>query len=232
MPRKKGYARKNKRGYRKRKRYNRPYKKTINQATGVPDVLRTKLKYSEQILLQPGPIGFGAQIMCGNSVYDPDVSGVGHQPRGYDQWSQFYKKYRVYASAIKVHYMSDQQAAAGLTNVWILPTPELPTTVSYGISSLNENPYAKTSMLVPYVGRGSTFLKHYMSTKKMFGEKLINEDGYEGKTGNLGTGSDPINKWYWTVGGETVTGSDLKVHMTITMTYYVEFFDRISLPTS
>lgn len=232
MPRRRRYARRNKRRYKRRKKNNRPYSKTINQTIGVPDVLRTKLKYCEQYLVESSTLDFGAQIMSGNSVYDPDVSGVGHQPRGFDEWSRFYKKYRVYASAIKVHFFSDQQAAAGLTNVWILPVTEQPVGVTYGISSLNENPYARTGALVPYVGKGSTFLKHYTSTKKMFGERLINENEYEGTMGNFGVGASPLNQWYWTVGGQTVTGSVIKFHATITVTYYVELFDRVSLPTS
>lgn len=222
---------KKKKTYRKNRKY-KPYTKMIRATTGVPDVLRTKLKYCDQYLIQSATFAFGAQIMSGNSVYDPDVSGVGHQPMGYDQWSQFYKKYRVYASSIRVQFYSDQTAAAGLTNVWILPTPEEPSAVTYGIASLSENPYAKTGALVPYVGKGTVLLKNYMTTNKMYGEKLINENEYEGLTGNLGTGSDPINKWFWSVGGETVTGDVLKIRATVTMTYYVEFFDRVSLPIS
>lgn len=226
------YKRRRRKNYKRRKKYNRPYRKTINQATGVPDVLRTKLKYCEQYLIQSAALSYGAQIMSGNSAYDPDTTGVGHQPRGFDQWSQFYRKYRVYGSAIKVQFYSDQQSAAGLTNVWVMPVTEEPTAVSYGISSLNENPNAKTSALVPYIGKGTTFISHYMTTKKIFGEKLINEDSYEGLTGNFTVGKSPTNQWYWTVGGQTVTGAEVKFHVTITITYYLELFDRISLPSS
>jgi len=30
-----------------------------------------------------------------NSIYDPDFTNVGHQPRGHDQYAQYYKYYRV-----------------------------------------------------------------------------------------------------------------------------------------
>lgn len=224
--------RRRRRYYKKRKRYNKPLVRTVNNPTGVPDVLRTKLVYSDQFTIEPGQFTYGAQIMAGNSVYDPDTSGIGHQPRGYDQWSVFYNKYRVYASGIKVHFFSDRSSSEGLTNVWIMPTSEEPSGLSYGIASINENPYGKSGALVPYVGKGTTFMKHYMSTMKIFGEKSISEDGYEGRTGNFATGADPENLWWWTIGGQSVNNDNLRMHATITMTYYVEFFDRKSLSES
>lgn len=64
-----------------------------------------------------------------NSIYDPDRTGVGHQPLGHDEWSTMYTRYRVYGISYEI----------ALTN-----------TGSTGmvIGSLNTTPYAP----------GSTFL--------------------------------------------------------------------------
>lgn len=219
--------------YAKKSQKNRPLYKTIDQVTGVPDSLKTKFTYVEQILIQNVSLPYYNYVFHGNSVYDPDSTGVGHQPRGFDQWSQFYKKYRVYASSIEVDFFQDQAAAAGLNNVWILPTSEEPTSVTYGIVSVGENPYSVTGSITPYVGNGTSRLKHYMTTKKMFGERDINDNLYEGSTGNFGTGANPPSLWYWVVGGETTDVTvPIKVRATAKVTYYVELFDRVSLSGS
>lgn len=221
-----------KKGYQKNRK-NRPYSKTIDQVTGVPDSLRTKFTYVEQVLIQNASLPYNNYIFHGNSVYDPDSTGVGHQPRGFDEWSNFYKKYRVYASSIEVDFFQDQSAANGLVNTWILPTSEAPTSITYGIVSIGENPYSSTGTISPYVGTGTSKLKHYMTTAKMFGEKDINDNLYEGTMGNFGSGSNPPSLWYWVIGGETVDVTiPIKVRATVKVTYYVEMFDRVSLPGS
>lgn len=37
-----------------------------------------------------------------NSLYDPDLSGLGTQPVGYDQWAAFYNKYRVVSTEVEI----------------------------------------------------------------------------------------------------------------------------------
>lgn len=58
------------------------------------------LLYSEQ---QSGSsTGMSYYSYRANSIYDPNYSGVGHQPRGYDELAPFYRKYEVVRSAIQI----------------------------------------------------------------------------------------------------------------------------------
>jgi hypothetical protein len=41
-----------------------------------------------------------AQIFSANGLYDPDVSGIGHQPYGFDQMAVFYNHYEVLEAVI------------------------------------------------------------------------------------------------------------------------------------
>lgn len=45
-----------------------------------------------------------SNTFCLNSMYDPDVTGVGHQPYQYDQLTTVYKLYRVYGAKIYVTF--------------------------------------------------------------------------------------------------------------------------------
>lgn len=76
-----------------------------NPDYGFPDKLRTRLRYADSISLN----GNVNNIFRMNSLYDPDLSGVGHQPCWYDQLCNTvgyapYYKYRVLGSKIKVTF--------------------------------------------------------------------------------------------------------------------------------
>lgn len=39
-----------------------------------------------------------------NGAYDPDVTGTGHQPRGFDQWMALYKRFKVYKADVEIRF--------------------------------------------------------------------------------------------------------------------------------
>lgn len=45
-------------------------------------------------------------VWSANGAYDPDISGAGHQPLGFDQMMLFYNHYTVVSSRIRVVYTS------------------------------------------------------------------------------------------------------------------------------
>lgn len=65
-----------------------------SMATPVATRLRTVLKYSEN--LQPTTTSLYEYTFNLNSLFDPNRTGVGHQPMGYDQLTPLYGRYRVY----------------------------------------------------------------------------------------------------------------------------------------
>jgi hypothetical protein len=56
--------------------------------------LRTHMKYAETITASGLP--FFEYLFNLNSLFDPNRTGVGHQPLGFDQLATLYEKYRVY----------------------------------------------------------------------------------------------------------------------------------------
>lgn len=61
------------------------------------NVMPVSFHYSDRIALNPSALGAVAQFIFRlNSVHDPDFSGVGHQPVGYDQLSPIFERYQVY----------------------------------------------------------------------------------------------------------------------------------------
>lgn len=71
----------------------------------MPQKLSTKLKYVYYGNLDSGGgTGAVAQAFRLNSVYDPDRTGVGNQPRGFDQMAAFYGRYRVDRCSGSIQY--------------------------------------------------------------------------------------------------------------------------------
>lgn len=62
-----------------------------------PDQYICRLVYEQHARINPALSPSTVQTFNLNSVFDPDRSGTGHQPRGYDQLAALYDRYRVLA---------------------------------------------------------------------------------------------------------------------------------------
>lgn len=61
------------------------------------------LRYATRFLMDPGAAGTAATYnFAANGMYDPDITGVGHQPRGFDQVMALYDHYIVEEACMEV----------------------------------------------------------------------------------------------------------------------------------
>lgn len=91
--------------YKKRKpvrRNRRDTVSTVNKTNPFPQKFVTKLRYQERYVLDPPLAGLATQVMRANSVFDPDYTGIGHQPRYFDELMSSYDHYVVLGSKITV----------------------------------------------------------------------------------------------------------------------------------
>jgi len=89
---------------------------------GFPDKLVTSLRYVDNITLTGGVGVIGSNVFRMNSLHDPDLSGIGHQPMYYDQicgavGNAPYSRYRVLGSTITVKYTLLTAPASAATNI-------------------------------------------------------------------------------------------------------------------
>ncbi len=64
--------------------------------------LMVKLRYVDTITIDPGAAAIGIHVFRANSIFDPDLTGTGHQPLLHDTYATLYDRYRVVSSKIKV----------------------------------------------------------------------------------------------------------------------------------
>lgn len=91
----------------KRRRYKARMAKRAAQSrlTGLPfpTKLRRKLNYCEKLTLNPGAAGIPAgNVFRANGLYDPNQTGTGHQPMGFDELMTAYERYTVLGATIEV----------------------------------------------------------------------------------------------------------------------------------
>lgn len=64
--------------------------------TGLPRTSVVRLRYVDGFPLDPPASGLATPfVFRANSIYDPNLSGSGHQPMNRDMWANLYKRYTV-----------------------------------------------------------------------------------------------------------------------------------------
>lgn len=201
----------------------KPTSLNLRSPNVVPDVMRVKLKYDTFVSFA-GAAGVAFDNVYVNSLFDPDYTGTGNQPLGYDEWSNFYGRYRVNGMSINVSGVNTNSTNPLFIAVW----PSLNSSTPASTSSVLSLPYVKYRTTGQSSGNARIFVKNYMSVKKMFGYKSIDqEDDF-----TAGTGASPTNLMYFHVYGYSTSGSVPTFQGIVSITYYVEFYDRNQLAIS
>lgn len=86
-----------------RNRYSR-----LRCVGGFPQELSVKLKYIEQVAIDPTSSAVGVHIWNARSCHDPNESGIGHQPMYWDEYKRIYSEYKVNYVVIKMRALSSK----------------------------------------------------------------------------------------------------------------------------
>jgi len=82
------------------------------RALGLPAVFKQKLRYVESIVLVAATGSLGTYQWRTNSLFDPNLTGTGHQPYGFDQMKTYYASYLVRSSKISVECLASSAIVA------------------------------------------------------------------------------------------------------------------------
>lgn len=226
-PRKRGYPRRGFKKFRRgRPRKNRSRITTTTARTWVvPDRMRVKLNYQQRITLSPAAGSLANNVFRLNSLYDPDQTGTGAQPVGFDQLSALYQKYKVYGAKVRAKAVS--QGTTNPTSMFdfaLVPLLEAPTWSNF--EDATGNPYRKWTMSGNSNVRPAS-LTAYWSIARLFGERLADDDY------SAGIAASPTNTALLYVVAQPVDrASSMTIVVDISITFYCEMFQRQSLALS
>lgn len=221
------------RGRSRRRRGNVPRdsnvpRRVVSLGTIVPDRVLVAMPYGEMIERTPGAATDFYTFNL-NSTFDPDRTGVGHQPLGRDQFAGvLYNRYRVHSVSIQVSFSNIMAAATPCLHYLYLSN-------GYNLSSITdalEQPYTFTFVQGdPNYGFPGK-LKASVNIWDLWGktkEQYLSDDTTaalfgaspsEAFTADIGLGSmdrtTNISKW----------------RFAIRLVYTVEWFDRVLINAS
>lgn len=189
----------------------------------VPDRMLTKLRYVEFFDLSPqaaGPPGMVAYSFR-NSIFDPNWTGLGHQPLWHDTLLLMYGTYRVLGMKYNLTVMNTNTNQLG--NIVTEHANGGPQSAAVGITTIMERRACRTYQLRPSQS-APLRIKGYLYPGKPYGlgkKDFLADIGFEAAMGQNPAKNSHLNIYAVTQN----TSAIFNCHMTLD--YYVEFTNRI-----
>lgn len=218
-----------KKSYRKKRRARSNLTSVQSTASVAPSQL-VKLRYVESVVINPATGLVGAHIFSASSIFDPDVTGGGHQPLGRDEWAIFYDHYTVIGSKCTARFFSDTSAAnTGNAMVGVMVKDNATTTNTPSTMLEQTNTYPK--MLTNSSAQGAVIATKGYSAKRFFGLSNVNDNR---TVVGAQFGSSPTDQAYFHVYVTPTTSSDNvgDVNVVVTIEYLCLMTERKTLTAS
>jgi len=156
-----------------------------------------------------------------NSLFDPDFTGAGHQPRQYDSWSGIYARYLV--TRVDVELTVRQRAAHGI-GVVVVPTngSTALTAAGYPAELRRASKVMVTSSNQPPAFHKGTYLPAAINGVSEAVYRA--DDRFQSSIGASPTESLCLHTFVYALDGATT----VDMEYTLLMTFHAEFFDLVN----
>lgn len=158
----------------------------------MPMSITSKLKYDSAGTLDPAAGSLALHVFSANGLYDPDITGVGHQPRGFDQLMTMYDHYQVKSAKIRVQFLGSNTNTVSM--VCFISTQD-------AASTLNSNDYMESNkssfngIVQTSATTGTTTLTQKFSSKQWFNTAASSAGRLQGNAS-----ANPSEQTYFHVG--------------------------------
>ncbi len=179
------------------------------QGLGMPDEFRTSLVYDFFDYAIMSAATTGSLLVAGNSLFDPDKTGSGHQPLFFDALGGgIYNRYRCYGSRVVVTLLNASQSFS------LTCTPTTNSSYPATLNDALESRYTTQMIVASTVFRAQ--LDNQITTHKVWGvpkSVVVSDDLYQ----SLYT-TDPVRLWYWKIlcgVYDGTTGMSLRINVKV-----------------
>lgn len=142
----------------------------------VPTTSVVRMRYVDQITINPAIDSIATYSFRSNSIYDPNYTGTGHQPLGHDQAELLYENYTVVGSKITAKYMIESTADGSVPTIVGIYT-DFDSTPPGDLQNLLEQGRSRNKMITGHgtSGNNSAIITHKFSSKRHFGYKDLKD---------------------------------------------------------
>lgn len=173
-----------------------------------------------------------SRFFIANGLYDPDTTGTGHQPLGFDQMMLLYNQYTVVNARIRVN-LQNTVASNARVAIWVNPD----TTQLTDPARLLENGLVTSTILTGFSGaqystQSQKALEYNLDVRKYFGRRtnreMLNDVDLQGTVS-----SNPSEGVYFGVAAWDPFGAGtVTVYYDVTIEFSAIFFEPRKLTTS
>ena len=224
MPRHKKYRRRRRRRRTRRRRRRANQSSLVYRGPGfVPNRLLTTHVYRNIEIIATAATSITTQFTI-NDIFNVDPSGSAIQPMGYDQLTDLYSNWQVYACSISINIVNSDISPMA---VCLFPFPNATSFVGSTYERVAEMPRATCRVLAEAGGQNRAVMKQYIRCSTLVGRTQV-PDRYLGATGS---GPDVTLMWNLLFanmhGLTTLTGT-----LDLRLKYYVKWFNIEDFTTS
>lgn len=166
--------------------------------------------------------GAGSFRFSANGMFDPNITGVGHQPLYFDQISALYNFYYVMKSNIKVSLFGPHQESAAQPTLVISQVTDNASSGNFDTEA--ERP-SSSRILCTDLGTGQGMYPSVWNTfdaKKRYGSQIVNNPEYRGTSA-----TNPNEQTYFNIQVSDKALSGLtSVDVLVEINYFAEWNDR------
>lgn len=167
-------------------------RRTDNDGSSIPLFKQCQLAYSQSFSMGNGTLPIFYHTFRLNSVYDPDHTGVGGQPNGFDTWNTIYNRYAVIGASYTVRFSHRLPAN---TDTLIGVVTVNPTATDLQIDNLvdaRERPSVKTVTIQP-TSHGNNNNTAVITGRIRVSDWLLPTSGSFGEQMCVSTSTNPSN---------------------------------------
>ncbi len=212
-----------------RKRKSKKRSTSSYTATAVgPKTLIRRLRYCTRITLNPGAGGAAQNhFFRANGMFDPDQSGTGHQPLGFDQYMLLYDHYKVISSSIQVKALNNVSESSTNQTIMSIQLDD-DTSTNTNIENMIEQGLTTWRVL----GAGSSFTPKTL--KKNFNSNRYFSNQKDAVTLIGSASADPTEVALFNVSSAALnaTADPGITSLLIVIDYIVSFSERKTLASS
>jgi hypothetical protein len=192
-----------------------------------PPQIEVPLSYSARLIFN-GAVTVD-NVFNLNSLFDPDRSGVGHQPLGFDQWSAFYNRYRVDKADVIVDFSNNAASSFNCLIEGNNDATAIGTLAQFDAAV--ESPYCSAASLGTLTGIPVKRLKRSFDLARVTGvtrAKYKNDDLYSATTGANPTEVITLHVAVQDPG----FAINVQAYVRVQIKYHATFWDRNQLTQS
>lgn len=218
---------------RRRRRIRRRRKKmSLSRLVyGFPKTYTCKLRYVDEVSLNPLVTGIDEVAFRANGAFDPYQPVGGHQPYWWDQLSAVYDIYTVIGAKITVSFAPDTSTNVNPGYFGVMASGESALPAFSSVAQLLEARGNRAGMAGALMTQTQpNVVSTSFSPKRWFGLKSLPSGGaYSGYTGGLTTGTTPTKECYFNVWSASAGSNDPgQMNFKVVIEYIVRFSDVIT----